>query len=541
MNAKKILAMLLVLVTVFGLAACSKTEPEPKVTQAAVSSEENSKAKADDNSGEKATITSSKDTMVIGRTVDIVTMNPYEGAGGDQGWVQELFLESFFVTGQDGLPHPWLVENPVIADDAMSVTFNIKKGVKFHNGEEATIDDYLFSLDFFGKSRQKGSLSYVDFDNIKALDDTTVYIPFKEPCGYPLVNMIRIYLFNKKFMLEHEGNYSEEMIGTGPYKLVEYIENDSLTTERFEDYWGQKGYLKNIICRIISEPSVLMIELQTGGIDFAAIAPSSDVQKALNNPGGEITAYLSPEFRNTTLWINCAEGPTTDIRVRQALNYAIDKEALIKGGFEGIGNVLNQYIPRDAPGYDKELDENPPYAYNPEKAKELLAEAGYPDGLTLEAISYPTMQTCFEHLKNMLKESNIDINIHIYENAVYGPIIRSTEGWDIYIAQQGMDCEAGPVLNLQTHVNMAVPGNREISHYHEMDAAKEYSALLDKAKVTLDLQDRLKIYSDAEKIFVENVLAIPLRSYGDIYLYNSKINGFYKNGNKAVWSWCYFE
>ncbi len=543
MNGKRIFAMFLVLVLVFALVGCAKTDTEVKAAQetTAASGKNDPQTTSPQEPEGNTPIKSSKDTMVIGRTVDIVTMNPYEGGGGDQGWVQELFLESLFVTGQDGLPQPWLCENVVIADDAMSMTFDIRKGVKFHNGAELTIDDYLFSLDLFSKSRQKSSLNYVDFENIKALDDTTVYIPFNEPCGYPLVNMIRIYIFNKEWMIANEGNYSDQMIGTGPYKLVEYVENDSLTTVRFDDYWGQKGYLKNIICRIISEPSVLMIELETGGIDFAMTAPASDIEKALNNPDGKIAAYLSPEFRGSIMWLNCAEGPTTDLRVRQALNYAVDKEAFIKGGFEGIGAVLNTYVPRDAPGHDKELNDNPVYEYNPEKAKALLAEAGYPDGITLEAVSYPQMQTCFEHLKNMLKASNIDINIHIYELAIYGPIVRSTEGWDLFVAQQGMDCEAGPVLSLQTHANNSAPGVREISHYYEIPEAWEYSELLDKAKVTLDINERMKIYSEAQKIFVDNAFTVPLRSYGDIYLYNSSIKGFYKNGNKSVWSWCYFE
>lgn len=543
MNRKRMIAIFLVLVLAFALVGCAKPETEVKAPQetAGTSDKSASQATSAQEPQESAPITSSRDTMIIGRTFDIVTMNPYEGAGGDQGWIQELFLESLFVTGQDGLPKPWLCTNVVIADDAKSMTFDILKGVKFHNGAELKVDDYLYSLELFSKSRQKSSLNYVDFENIKALDDTTVYIPFTEPCGYPLVNMIRIYIFNKEWMIENEGNYSEQMIGTGPYKLVEYIENDSLTTERFDDYWGQKGYLKNIICRIVSEPSVLMIELETGGIDFAMTAPATDITKAINNPGGHIAAYQSPEFRASIMWLNCAEGPTTDLRVRQALNYAVDKEASIKGGFEGIGAVLNTYVPRDAPGHDKELNDNPIYEYNPEKAKALLAEAGYPDGITLEAVSYSQMQSCFEHLKNMLKASNIDINIHIYENAIYSSTVRDTKGWDMFICQQGMDCEAGPVLSLQTHANNSAPGIREISHYYEIPEAWEYSDLLDKAKVTLDINERMKIYSQAQKIFVENAFTVPLRSYGDIYLYNSSIKGFYKNGNKSVWSWCYFE
>ena len=484
---------------------------------------------------------STKDTLVVTRTMDPGSMQPYDATGTAEGYVQDTFLETLFFYDEEGTPQPKLAESYEYTDDNSALLIKIREGVKFHNGDVMDMDDILYSFQMLRDSSQGNAVSYLDFDNITAEDEYTVRVPLASKVAYATNGLTRMYVFNKDYMEEMGDQVSNEMIGTGPYVLKEYISGDSVTVEKFDEYWGEPVKLNQIIFRFIPEKSVAMIELGTGGVDFAISCLASDINSARENPDGGISVYESPALRYNTINFNCASESTGNLLVRQAISYAIDKEAIIKGAYEGQGTVGVSMVPSGIPGHSKELDENPIYTYNPEKARELLAQAGYADGLTLRAVVDSSTSSVAEQISNMLLEVGINMEIQQYDQTTVVDMLRNTLDWEISIRQYGFDGDPGASLMIQTHPDNSHEGQANVAKTRDIPEAWEYAEMLENAITIMDEEERMAAYGECQVFYIENAFVCPLRDMSDTYLYQSNLKGFIKSGTRPIFNWCYFE
>lgn len=267
----------------------------------------------------------------------------------------------------------------------------LKKGVKFHNTSEMTAEDVRFSLvdvpqeieDFYAKE------SVAAIDKVEIVDPYKIKITTKKP--YPLLmnDLAGLAILSKDY-IEKEG-YDADPIGTGPYKFISWEKGKEIILERFEDYYGKKPIVKNVIYKIIPEEEKRIDALIKGEVDFVIQMTLAGIEKIDQAAGvkSAVTSsigitFLGMDIQEKTPGIKLAKNPLRDPRIRKAIAYGIDKEAIINEIFKGRASIATQISIPEAFGYNPEIKV---YPYNPDEAKGLLTEAGYPEGFEVELLS----------------------------------------------------------------------------------------------------------------------------------------------------------
>lgn len=291
--------------------------------------------------------------------------------------VQETLVENT----PDGTIKPMLAEAWEVSEDGLSVTFTIRQA-KFHDGTDLDSADVVYSLNKNAES-PLGKLSavYTNVDKVEAVDDRTVKVTLKNPSASFLEEM-----GNSAGYIVPEGSHenldlAKEMPGTGPYVFGEYKPDTSLTMTRFEDYWGEKPYFENLNWLFVDDETAALNGLEAGEYDVVTGVLAEGIDRVAtfdSNPDFQVVFELGGEVSYVFLNVNKPE--FQDIRVRQAIAYAIDRQPHIDAALAGYGDsTCLMAVPYGVP-YNSDYC---PYPYDPEKAKELLAEAGMTD-LTID-------------------------------------------------------------------------------------------------------------------------------------------------------------
>lgn len=253
-----------------------------------------------------------------------------------------------------------------------SWTFTLREGVTYHDGSDFTSADVKASLERVLELEGPLAPLWALVDTIEAPDPLTVVINTTEPMGTVPVNATLLFIGPADRIAE-EGFWNEP-VGMGPFKFVSWVPDSELVAEAFTDYWDGSPTVQRVVIRDIPEPSARITALETGEIDFTyAIAP--DQLPALQE-NANLTINSTPSYAYYFNWFNGQREPFTDARVRQAMWYALDVEAMATELMQGVGQVAQAPIPSTVFGFAPQT----PYAYDPEKAMALLEEAGYPDG-----------------------------------------------------------------------------------------------------------------------------------------------------------------
>ena len=354
---KRLIAVALVLVMVITLSACkgnTPSKPEPTTNP-------------DGPTGEPIY----GGELVVGIQADLdASLDPHVSSSS-AGTREVLFnvFEGLVKPDSDGNLIPAIAENYVVNDQADEYTFTLREGVLFHNGNPVTVGDIVFSL-----SRAAGLdtgtplvSDVAGIASVEATDDKTVVVKLSAPDTE--------FLSHVTTAIIPEGiDANKEVIGTGPYKLASRTIQESVVFEKFEDYWGEPAYLDKVTLKLIDNAETLVMSLKSGAIDMATHLISSQVAELdnMNVLEGSSNAVQA-------LYLNNAVEPFNNVKVRQALCYAIDKQAILDLAFDGHGSLLgSSMFPAFGKYFMEELTNH--YEYNPDKAKELLKEAGLENG-----------------------------------------------------------------------------------------------------------------------------------------------------------------
>jgi len=280
----------------------------------------------------------------------------------------------------DGVYVPCLAENWRLDDDARTWTFNLREGVRFHNGEEMRARDVVASLDRVRDPSLGGELgtegvyaSYIGDASIEAIDEQTVRIVTSEAMA-DLLDLVVAFPIAPENALNE---LSENHVGTGPYRFVESGGSEAVY-EAFPEYWGDAPRIKRVTWRLVRSSEEMAEMLISGEAD---VAPGLSRRDAESIESSGKAGYVSRD--GSMCWIfmyNCSKGPCDDRKVRQALNYALDKREIIDRLLPGAAEPLKGVLTPLHVGYDPSV---PGYPYDPEKAMRLLAEAGHRSGLSL--------------------------------------------------------------------------------------------------------------------------------------------------------------
>jgi peptide/nickel transport system substrate-binding protein len=259
--------------------------------------------------------------------------------------------------------------------------FKLRDGVKFQNGEDLTADAVKFSLDTFKGNQGMGSTNFNQIKDIVVVDPKTFDVVTATPFAAAPASLSFLTIFPPKYYVESGGKegFGNKPVGTGPYSFVSWQKGVEIRLTANPTYWGDKPSIQDVTVKAVPEASSRVAQLETGEADLITELPPSlaDRVKGLSNA----QVQEIPINRRIFLFFNTFEGPTADVRIRQAINYAIDANSIIKNVFDGHAAPLKGiYIPGEM-GYTADF---PGFAYDPNKAKQLLADAGYPNGLTVD-------------------------------------------------------------------------------------------------------------------------------------------------------------
>jgi len=327
--------------------------------------------------------------------------------------------EGLITVTPDGTYEPLLAEKYEQIDER-SYRFYLKKGVKFHNGEEMKAEDVVCSLHEAALSPSvKHASAAIDPDGFEIEDDYTVIVRTTEAYA-PIIACLSHSansIVNAKAWKEKGEDFVRNPVGTGPYKFVSWTSGESIVLERFEDYHREKAKSKNLVFRIMPEAASRVVELESGGVDVIGDVPASDL-KRFKESDGKFLVYSKPGMRIYPIIMNEESELFSNKTLRQAMRYATNVDDMISVVWEGAATHVDTVMPPSIDGYTEDLTK---YDYNPEKAKELMAEAGYPDGFTCKLITSEASENVklAEVLQAQWKEIGITVEIDQMENAAW--------------------------------------------------------------------------------------------------------------------------
>jgi len=444
------------------------------------------------------TAAAARDTLVVGLTANPVSLNPFATTDNPASRVNYNIHQRLVARDTDMNVIPSLAERWEIVDDTTYI-FHIRQGVLFHNGETLTAHDVAFSFaQLDGNPHAAAVTGPIDFANSRAIDDYTFelrmlnpFAPILQHLAHPVTSIV-----NEKAFLEAGEDYSRQPIGTGPFQFVEWRPDEFVRLERFDDYWGNVARLRELTFRIIPESATRTIELETGGIDLAIGVSPSDVPRLR----GLDHVVINSQETFTTNFIGLVNhsAPFDNVLVRQALNYAIDRNAILNIAFAGNGTIAQAPMSPTVWGFNENL---PPLEFNPERARELLAQAGFPDGFhtTITTDELQLRRDVAEIVQAQLAQIGVTVDIITLERGAYiGGVIAGE--FDMFVL--GWSTFGDPDYALYASFHSTTHGASGNMSFYSNPAL---DVLLEQGRVSVDDAERLAAYAAAQAIIWEEV------------------------------------
>ena len=525
MRKKSYVSMLLAAtMLVTALAGCSSGGEAASETTAAAAAEGEASA---DALGLPADA-SGKDTFTFCVTGDVPTLNQAVSLTQNNTMVLSIAGDTILDHVYENDAYDYVVNDASLAesyewnDDQTAITIKFKEGILFQDGTELTAEDGKISVEMMQAS---ASWPSCDFENITA-DGYTLTVPFKyfDVRNYDQLAAVTVFSKAAYEACNDEGEFfTSGYVSCGPYKITDWVAGDYIEFAKNEDYWRENySPIQTVRMRFINEDAVAMMELETGGVDCVNYPAQTYIDAVKAGEYGEQFEISScPGVYAHSLFFNTKSEYCSDIRVRKAIAYAIDRKAIYDAAFNGSGYEVWTVGTSVFEGQTV-YDENTwPYPTDIEKAKELMKEAGYEDGFTLTLLgdNDNSRMLMAEMLKNQLAQININLEIEAYDNATFISVSETTEDWDFFVRRMGSTTNAPNFLQLLSEV------------YLKMDLTDpqwaELVDLMDKCSTTANDEERLGYIKEfEEKWWDEWLLWYPVQQMELTCLYDSRLQNF---------------
>lgn len=465
-----------------------------------------------------------KNKIVIAMKADPKTLDPQKSIDTMSNKSITLIYDTLVDLDENLNLKPNLAESWERLDDC-NVVFHLKKGVKFHNGEELKAEDVKFTLERAASSPQTLYL-FNPITEVTVLDDYTVKVTTDKPFGALLNNLASVQggIVSKKAVLEYGEDYVNHPVGTGQYMLKEWLPGNRIVFEGFKDYFLGAPNFEELTYLTVPEVSNRMIALETGEVDVAFDIGIMDKETIENSDNLELVEVESPAL--LYLGFDQTNPKYQNKKLREAIAYAIDNQTFVDVVFKGSAVAGDSPLPKASPAYDKNVKK---YNQDIEKAKKLLAEAGYPNGLDIELWCMddgPRVDMCVI-IQDQLKKIGINVEIKIFE---FGAYVSKTAlpNKELYFLSWNSSGDGDVALYPLFHSTQhGAPGNRSFYSNPKVDE------LLDRARVSVDEEERKSLYKEVQNILQED-LTIYALAYPKINLAKNKdLKGlvFKKNGD----------
>lgn len=476
-----------------------------------------------------------RDDLVFRIKTEPDTMDPHKTSGtGDPQTVQYQVYESLFREEQDGTVVPALAESYSFNEDGTVLTVKLRDDVLFHDGSKMTADDVVFSLNRSMSTGYNGV--YVDaIESVEKVDEATVNVNLKyayTPAVSCLSSLSTAIVSQAYVEANGDDILSREPMGTGAYKFISWTRGAELIFEAFNDYWRGEPNIKKLTFSVIADNNTSVIALETGDVDVDVNLSTSSIPIIESNP--DLKEYTGPKASMMLFSFNNATGIFSDPLLREAVYLCIDRQAIIDSCLSGRGTVteacmlmmLEEY-PEDfkAPGRDTA------------RAKELVAEAGYPDGLTVTAVTIDnnTYKNPTVMLQEQLKEAGINLEIELMDRAAWNDRVITKTNYDI-------TCWAIPVTTLDADFAASKfygplcngGGNFSNTNYPEIDE------LIEKGRVTQPGEERNEIYRQFCEAILDHFAVCPIYTSTRELAANAKLQGIATSATSHYFVYDYF-
>ena len=407
------------------------------------------------------------------------------------------------------------------SDDGRTYTFTLHDGVKFHNGQALTSADVKYTLDLVFSSNFAKSASFFAADkhsyikSVEAPDPRTVVVTLTEPWIGLLSNLVPVAIIPK----DSYESQKTHPLGSGPFKFINYDNAQQVCdVEAFPEYWEGAPKLQTVRVRVISDMNALQAELQSGRVDIAPLPTSLSpdaVKRLEQDPNLQVKTFNGSNV--FLLTINTSSPPLDNVKVRQAIAYAIDRETMIKTLLQGLGKPAHSILPEESWAYTT----GQTYSYDPAHAKKLLDEAGFPDpdgdgprmrfakpviyklsGSSIAGRQYAGV------IQNYLKEVGIPVEIQTPEQNTFFDELKRGNYQISY--SQWVGGNQDPIFYKDLFATSEIPTETRPSRNRSRYSNKELDALLDEALNTFDRQKGLELYKKIQEIVSRDVPIVPL-------------------------------
>jgi peptide/nickel transport system substrate-binding protein len=439
------------------------------------------------------------------------------------------------------------------SDDGHTYTFTLRDGVKFHDGRALSSADVKYTLDLLFSSNFAKSASFFEgsgndkhsyIKSVEAPDERTVVVTLTKPWVGLLSNLVPIPILPK----DSYESQKTHPLGTGPFKFINYDNTQQVCdVEAFPEYWEGAPKLQTVRVRVISDMNALQAELQSGRVDIAPLPTSLSpdaVKRLEQDPNLQVKAFTGSNV--VLLTINTASPPLDNVKVRQAVAYAINRESLVRDLLLGFGKIAHSIIPEESWAYST----GQTYSYDPAMAKRLLDEAGFPDpdgdgprmrfekpvvykisGSSIAGRQYAGV------IQNYLKEVGIPVEIQTPEQNTLFDELRRGNFQITY--SQWVGGNQDPIFYKDLFATSEIPTEARTSRNRSRYSNPELDALLDEAVNTFDRQRSVELYKKIQDIVSRDVPVFPLwyqsniviarKNVGNIQVDASGDWGFVKN------------
>jgi len=421
-------------------------------------------------------------------------------------------------------PIPHLAET-ITSVNPTTWELKLRRGVKFHNGEPFTAESVKFSFERVLNPDQKAPIrgNFTWVKSVDVVDDHTVRIVTHKP--YPLINEILTFanfgMVPPKYVKEKgDAHFSRNPVGTGPFKFIEWRKGEQTTLEANDQYWKGAPAIKTLVFRVVPETATQIAELLSGGADFIRALPPDQIPAITASGQARVTAtkILRVVFLQLDGDARAAKTPLTDVRVRRAVNHAVNVDEIMQKILGGMavrtpaGNNPMSF------GFDPTVK---PYAFDPERAKKLLAEAGYPNGFEITLNSYAgsivNVDQVAQAVQGYLGRVGIRVKPrHFADVGQYLANFRGSKLDGIIMASWGNNSVFDSDALYYIHFHKGEP--------YAYNTSPEMDQWLDEARATIDPKKRQELYSRFQRFIVDQAYWVPMYAQYTIEAVSNRLN-----------------
>lgn len=484
-------------------------------------------------------------TLVFAQAQDAVTLDPHDATDGFSVNNTSNAYDTLVRFKPDSTQvEPSLAESWTVSPDGLVWTLKLRRGVKFHDGTPFNAEAVVFNYERQTDAKHPyhhGAFEYAEFtfQNVKsvsAVDAQTVRFTLSAPFAPFITNMAMFStgIASPTAIKKFGKDFFKNPVGTGPFKFVEWVQKDHVTWEANRDYWAGRPCVDRLIVRGIPDNTVRLLEMEKGTVHMMDQVNPPDYSRIRGNK--ELVLFTGPGLNVGYVAMNVEKEPFTDVRVRRAVNHAINKAALVRAFYGGIGQPAKNPMPPTIWGYN---DAVKPYEYSVAKAKQLLAEAGYPNGFSTElwwpnrARPYLTQPPKIaEALQQQLAQAGIRAKLVTFEWGTYLKKTSSAEHPMAILGWIGDNGDPDNFLYVLLDKDNAKKGNASNIAFYGNSAVHD---LLIKAQQVSDQNRRAAFYRQAQELIARDAPWAPLVHAARVGAHRRQVQNFFLHPLQIWW------